>query len=663
MIPKNFVSKVLPILFLFFANQAYPYTGNTISIVRNDVTFVFSVSCDDGPCQYGQFVNGDYWVVPNTSGGIVKILSISPDGEANGAMVNPDLLRDSEGKLYSFDEQKQGVLNAYDHYMADLNLMNHLPYDASGNESIYKIKSMSNGCGTRAIEIGCVETATILTVLDVAPENDGATIFRPPFHGNWKPLYTIEKVKMDRLPSLPQVSDGTNGVIGGEYGFEDWLVPEIELYHTGLGEFHRAVIPHAAQTSYAADQALALLEDMISLFGRESEDEKRNGVYSLIQKGIDNYGVFKLGVPFSSGAGQHLGKKPPLAFFAAMYEDNDIIHEVRAISSNEAYDEVGFFQEDAQIDMGKSGMAIWGDRNGTDRAHWYFSRLYPNVDNQGSSADPYGYIDGPAGGIHPDDEQTVDRNYMPVAGGPLIGYAFLQHLMPWLKYAAGDREILLWSDRVYDGYGIDDFDGGLWTLPDPVAPRDSDESSECSPYREYSTGITNCTSYMSTWGPTEDDLSVFIAHDRDPEEYGRMPELHGYKIDFTRLPYLVINSWSELRPCSDRYDPSYPCEGLGREISLEELGVTLQSSENESSNIDVNITEEGISVTSTIPHQDWSINVYSIAGEKIKQTRGNGTELTLYWGEEFPNLVNNGVYIYRILTDHKEYSAKFIINN
>lgn len=532
--------------------------GNSITQVRDGVSFTFSFNCEGGPCTYGQFVTGDYWVIPSTPGGIVTITAMTPDGELNPALVNPaDVARDVSGNPL---ELKQGLLKAYNTYDASMNLMNQLPYQARSGESIYKAKSQSSGCGSDAIKIGCIATATVLTVLSETPPDNGATIFRPPFHGTWKPLYSTTKVKLNRLPRLPQVSDGSNGVIGGPNGYEHWAAPEVEFYHKGFGEFHRAVKPHLAQTPYGTDQAEYMLRDIAKLFGQESEEEKRSGAYSIIQKGIDNYAVFKMGTPFSSGAGQHLGKKPPIVFFAAMYDDPALLEDVRAISLDPESAKVSYFQEDYQVRLGHSGMAIWGDAFG--EIHRYFNRLYPRLDKKGTQGDPYGYIDGPPGAIHPNANERNDRNYLSVAAGPLIGYAFLQHLMPWFKYAAGDPEILLFADRYYAGYGIENFDGGVWTIPDPVAPYDTRESG-CQPPKILSTGITGCSYYGITWGPDPNDVTKFIGHGGDPNTKGRAPNLHGYKMIITRLHPLVKNHWDKLRDCSDPASPNYPCNGLG----------------------------------------------------------------------------------------------------
>lgn len=643
---------------LLHGNAAWSQSGNVISQDRDGVTFTFEFNCNNGPCRYGTFVTGDYWVVPSTPDGVVTITAITPTGEENGAMVNPDLLRDGDNALLDKGVQKQGILPMYDHYRADLNLMNELPYQATGNESIFKVKSQTSGCGTRGIADGCVSTATVLTVLSEPPLDNGSKTFRPPFHGGFKPLFTTDKLKMDRLPALPQLTTNYEELL---IETRQWLSPQIELYHSGLGEFHRATIPHLAQTPYAADQAMTMLEQISGTFASGDIPDKEACLLPIIQKGIDNYGVFKMGVPFSSGAGQHLGKKPPLALFAALYDDRELLEEIRAIALDESYQDKLFFQEDAQIRMGPEGMAVWGDFDPTfESIHWYFSRLYPRLDGNGTLGDPYRYIDGPAGGIYPDENETDDRNYINVAGGPLISYAFLQHLMPWYKYAAGDPELLLWSDRIYKGYGIEDFDGGLWTVPDPVAPYDTNESG-CKPFKMYSTGITDCNNYGVTWGPNLDDPAKFIPHNGDPFKDGRMPELHGHKIAFNRLIDVVENHWDDLRSCADPTHPDYPCSGLGSELDFSPtdpednvLGVDLDESAL------VTITKSGSTLNFEVDQRvkRFEIAIYSINGKRVfsKQAEGNEIRVSLHQLLS----VQRELLIYHIVTDDSAVAGKLM---
>ncbi|GAB5565227.1 MAG: hypothetical protein Wins2KO_22900 [Winogradskyella sp.] len=646
------------ILILIF-QVSFGQSNSEISITRDGIEFKFTVSCDNGPCQTGQFVNGDYWVVPNSPNGAVIIHDITPHGTLNGAMVNPDLLRDGYGDLIPFNQQKQGLLSSYSHYDSNLDLMTNLPYEAHKNESIIKIAGSNQNCGTTGIDLGCVQSAAILTILESVPDNFGVSTFRPPFHGNWKPLYTTDKVRMERLPSLPQATNIDTGILDGENGFEHWLTPQIELYHNGMGEFHRAMIPHLAQPSYAADQALLYLEDITSVFGTESIEQKRMAVYSLIQKGIDNYGVFKMGVPFNSGAAQHVGKKPPIVFFAALYDDETLLEEIRNIASDEYYLNSGFFQEDAQIRMGNSNMAIWGDFRHEADTHWYFTQLYPNVDKKGTIGDPYGYIDGPAGGIHPNLDEKDDRNYLPHSSGVFVGYSLLQHLMPWFKHASNDFEILQYSDRIYDGYGIDNFDGGLWTLPDPVARYDTAESEDCKPFKLLSTGITECSLYGQTWGPNLNNLSQFIGHNQDPNLNGRMPELHGTQVELTRIPKIVRNHWTILRPCSDPESQSYPCQGLG---SLPEDTVENPDIELPVINAyEVYANPNSILFNTSESHNLIIVKIYRLNGLLVDYKIGIGKRIQI--SRPGTNLFESGIYIYNLNLDGEIHSGKIVISS
>ena len=281
---------------------------------------------------------------------------------------------------------------------------------------------------------------------------------------------------------------------------------------------------------------------------------------------------------FGSGAGQHLGHKPPLAFYAALSPDSSIQQEVRAIANDPALQ--GTFQEDTQIYLSEDALgdgtrrALWGDdykgyscRTGTlddclQAQAWYWSRFAH--DNQGSQRDPYGFIDGPAGGPHP-DYPTGQREYLFAAsGGPLISYAFMQHLMPWLRFTAGDDEILDFADRIYAGYGVNNFNGGWWSAPDPCAPFDPNDNPDCD-----RRDPTTCTRYGVTYGPDPSNPWTCIRHNGNPYTDGRRPQAHGtfHQLAGGKLFYnfgtFTGNLWDGLRECSDPAHPSYPCDGLG----------------------------------------------------------------------------------------------------
>ena len=161
--------------------------GNSVSRSSAGSTFTWSFHCGGKQCTYGRFATGDYWVVPiNESGqntGAVTITAITPAGEQHGAQVNPSV-------DMSVADNKQGLLNMYGSYNRALNIMSKLPYAAKPGESIMKIASRTTDCGPTASRPGCVSTGNVLTILSAIPQNGGATVFRPPFHGTWKPQFT-----------------------------------------------------------------------------------------------------------------------------------------------------------------------------------------------------------------------------------------------------------------------------------------------------------------------------------------------------------------------------------------------------------------------------------------------------------------------------------------
>ena len=380
------------------------FLGNSVSRTSAGITFTWTFNCGGKQCTYGQFVTGDYWVVPIDQNGVnhgsVTITGITPNGEQHGAQVNPTI-------DVNRTNNKQGLMNMYGSYSKALNVMTMLPYQAKPGQSIAKIASRTTDCGPTASAPGCVSTGNILTILNTIPPNGGATVFRPPFHGNWKPLYTTDKVRFERLPKLPRLGNGT-APVGGAEGYQAWVVPQYGLAHGPYGfeqEFYRTMSPSLVMNNYAANQAQQYLDNMLRVFGNESNANKAAAVYTLMQKGIDNYGVFKMGVRFSSGAGQHLGKAPAVAFFAAMYDDAVVLNEIKAIAKDPKY--VGFFQEYTQIRRGPTGAVVWGDGytdlGENERRYWagHFGEYKARVrgiggyDNNGANSDPYGYIDGP----------------------------------------------------------------------------------------------------------------------------------------------------------------------------------------------------------------------------------------------------------------------------
>lgn len=538
-------------------------TGTSVTRTSGGVDFTWEFNCGGKPCRYGTFVNGEYWVVPIDDSGkrvsAVTITNILPGGVTNGAEVNPS------------NPLKHGILTLRPYsYDANLNIMTKLPYNALPGQSIFKA-SVGNPTGCRDSN-GCVASDDVLTVLSDIPPNNGSTVFRPPFHGSWKPLFTTDKVRLDRLSSLPEVTSAlgaSNFQASVANIVKTWTVPMYELGNANNDtDLYRITLPLNVVANYGAYVSSAYLGGVLNVLGTESTSAKATAVYALMQRGIDAYGgMFKLGIPFGSGAGQKLGKKPAVAFFAALYDDPAILSEVRSVATDPYYLSKQFFQEDAQIYRGQSGAVLWGEgETGAWGEATYWLRHFAQwaslnkggtgYDNNGASGDPYGYIDGPAGGTKTTSSQG--RNYQPVAAPYIMKYGFLLSLMPWYRYANGDDEIIEYTDRV-QGRGITGFSGGYWSKPDMCAEVDPREVLGCNPQSK----VTGCLYYKVTWGPDPANPGKCIMHNGDPNTQGRWANQHGntiYKLESTTG---VL--WTKLRDCTDPAHSSYPCRGLGPE--------------------------------------------------------------------------------------------------
>jgi len=492
------------------SNGSADIKGQSISHVSGGHQFIWDFSCGGGDCYLGQFIGGDYWIAPKQSNEKIILHSVSPLGLEHGLEVNPS------------SSTKQGFLscqtNSFDN---TLNLMNILPVEVMPNSSLVKSYKSINKCGTKSILGCCVDSYNVLTVLAVVPEDNGKSAFRPGFAGNEKKIFYEHDFDFSKIPSAYKLNKSKYRVNYHEIHTR-WHSPYVDHFMSGIGDRGRAFSPHAMMSDYGATQAAIYLNDLLAIMSNDRLSRKMPAITGLLQRGIDLYSSRKVGMYWPSGAGQTMGRKPPIVFFASLVRSEDIKTDVMKMTLNNN----NYTQEDGQIRIvsnsnGGGNVAIWGDVTGWCQPDFYWSQVFasknysgatepinPKGDSKKSCGDPHGWIDGPAG--------KPGSFYMSCCTtGGFIAYVVAQNLMPELCGISNDYELLSYVHRVLD-YGIH-------TSPDQCAPPDPRELPSCRPYKKDS----KCKYYGKTWGPNPKEQGQCIINGTNGlEQNGRFPHLH-----------------------------------------------------------------------------------------------------------------------------------------
>jgi hypothetical protein len=384
------------------------------------VAFIF-----DRAYTCGHFANGDTWVVPATAGGTVKITSMVPafTGTQNGFQVNPtDIVHQG------FDSTATAF---------DARLVPALPYLAKAGQSIVKAVSLHHDPGPS------LGTAAVLTVLAAVPANNGATVFRPPYFGTAKPLYSTTTLHLEKLPHLAPVGQAPAlAALQARY-------QRVQLDHQTDwdGEW---IHPSQNMPFYGADVAIDNTVVALRLMLNDANAAKLPLVIDYVQYGIDLAAARRAGLTFEALGGHRHGRKLVLALTAVLLNDAGI----RALVHDAPYNT---YQEDGQLYYSaKAKMVLWGSpatsSAGCTAADYWFNQ------NTGTGSvdcrDPYGYIDG---GQTPGEEYQLCCTSMAYKA-----IALALRLMPELQCVWNDKDILAYADRWVSF--------GAWTRPDPYAP-------------------------------------------------------------------------------------------------------------------------------------------------------------------------------------------------
>ncbi|WP_437532712.1 hypothetical protein WME79_05205 [Sorangium sp. So ce726] len=405
------------------------------SISQWGITWTFDT---EYPC--GQFVNGDPWVTPSSAGGKVHIIEVTPaaaDGK-NGLMVNP-----VSSDAQAFDSDAPG-------YEAGLAL--GLPYDAGAGDSLVKAVSLAGGC-----DKSCLQTATVLTVLDAAPP---ATALRPAYFGDAasKRLYCTDSLSLSALPELASTPAIDAEAPSLEGVTEAIIRVQLNYFGSWAGEQIRPVDNVRLDDPYGPDisnnNVEAALRVLLQRPG-DSAEARRAAVVALLQYGIDNDAIFRSGkAGWRADGGHGLGMKLPIALTALLLQDADMAARLQGAARSD-------FAESDQTHLNAQGKVIWGqDRcryeDETGEIEYWFD-LGPDPKTR-TCLDPYLLIDGGAepGGWY----QGCCTSQA------LKGSALVVRLIPGLGAVWNDALALEYADRwVAEGAS---------TQPDHCAPPEQD---------------------------------------------------------------------------------------------------------------------------------------------------------------------------------------------
>jgi len=278
------------------------------SVSQYGITFTW----DEDDNDYGQFANGDYWVV-----GPITLTSITPSftGLGHGWQVNPIPDRDQGFSAGAW----RGVSNS-DGF--DASLVPGLPYIAQPGDSILKTISIYPDSSADCYA-SCLQTAAVLTVVTQAEADMGLeNYFRPPYVAGPKTLYSarLSDLRTDLLPSYPSNSDVPD--INANYDRWNSLADRfrrVQMDHV-QGRTGRIVRPEDNMQNYQPDNAADYNQALMRLLFNDAVEDKMPLIIGLVQYGIDQYHTILAGQDWPAGGGYEPSHGVFVAFSGVMLD-------------------------------------------------------------------------------------------------------------------------------------------------------------------------------------------------------------------------------------------------------------------------------------------------------------------------------------------------------
>jgi len=195
--------------------------------------------------------------------------------------------------------------------------MPSLPFSAKNGDAIFKAISDTAYC-YEPVNLQCLSTAAVLTVVDKIPSQRGAVFFRPSYLKGQKKLVSINNMHWELLPSLAPPTGVTIPSIASvkasiERVQNDWLP-----VHDGR------VRPKLNTPTYGADISARNNEALFRLFLNDPLPQRKQLAISLVQYGLDLFATHLDGQLWPAGGGHGFGRKGPIVFAGTMLQDSEI---------------------------------------------------------------------------------------------------------------------------------------------------------------------------------------------------------------------------------------------------------------------------------------------------------------------------------------------------
>lgn len=290
------------------------------SISRHGITWHF-----DREVTYGQFANGDYWVL-----GPVTVVGIDPVSVNNGGVIDHgSMLNPTQGDIQGFTT-RQGTFSAANNVgrpggnaISPAN-----PLVINPNASL-----ASSRTGPTSDSRFFVQDVSILTVLAAAPPEGS---FRPPYSNMEKRLFNVSDIRWDNLPRLGAIPESMPPLATLEtYQERTWFTYDGVTSGTTTNGQPANMVQKPGYSIYGRDIAHMVGEVSLALLLDFEPEQLETLMIRFLQYGIDTYGVIAgASSPFNRHYYGHIwtwnggighGRKWPVLFAGLMFDDEAML--------------------------------------------------------------------------------------------------------------------------------------------------------------------------------------------------------------------------------------------------------------------------------------------------------------------------------------------------